>query len=255
MQAKSETLQFPVARQPDSTRQGTVRVAVYDHSEGSANGPKNLARILHEENGFNMQRITPEQIRAGDLSEFDVLVMPGGSGSKQSRMLQEEGRKAVRKFVDSGGGYVGICAGSYLASSHYAWSLDLINANVWDRAHWARGTGTVQLELTATGRLALQSDSDTKSVYYGQGPLLVPGDHPDLPPYEVLADYETEVVAKGAVPGAMKDTHAIIRATFGQGRVVCFSPHPERTGGPVEMIIGGVRWAARPSTPMETGER
>lgn len=247
-EAKIELLEISPANPPQSIRKDNVRVAVYDHSPGTANGPKNLAKILIKDNGFSMQRITPEQIRSGDLSEFDVLVIPGGSGSKQSKMLEEKGREAVRNFVDGGGGYVGICAGSYLASSHYQWSLDLINANVWDRAHWARGTGMVQMELTTTGKRVLKSNSTLESVYYGQGPLLVRGFHPDLPAYEVLAEYETEVVANGAIPGVMKDTHAIVRSTFGQGRVVCFSPHPEKPSGPTEMIIQGVRWAAEPKT-------
>ena len=245
-EAKSEALDYSDLKQSAKVRKGQVRVAVYDHSKGTSTGPKNLATILNAKNGFQMQRITPIQIRSGELSKFDVLVIPGGSGSKQSRMLEEKGRQKVRKFVDGGGGYVGICAGSYLASSRYTWSLDLINASVWDRAHWARGTGMVTLELTSQGKAALNLKSFRSSVYYGQGPLLVPGDHPNLPKYEVLAEYETEIVSKGAVSGAMKDTHAIIRSTFGQGRVICFSPHPERPGGPAEMIVNGVRWAANP---------
>ena len=248
LDTKERSLKFSPSEQPDSIRKGPLRIAVYDHSDGEATGPKNLAKILTPENGFEIQTITPEEIQSGGLVDFDVLVMPGGSGSKQSGMLKEEGRTEVRKFVEQGGGYVGICAGSYLASSHYSWSLDLINAKVWDRAHWARGTGMVQLELTPRGNHALDLEANTQSVYYGQGPLMVPGDDPDLPAYEVLAEYKTEIVANGAIKGVMKDTHAIVRSAFGEGRVVCFSPHPERPGGPNQMILQGVRWAASPKT-------
>lgn len=106
----------------------------------------------------------------------------------------------------------------------------------------------VQLELTPRGNNALDLEANTQSVYYGQGPLMVPGDDPDLPAYEVLAEYKTEIVANGALKGVMKDTHAIVRSAFGEGRVVCFSPHPERPGGPNQMILQGVRWAASPKT-------
>ncbi|MEZ6105163.1 MAG: BPL-N domain-containing protein [Pirellulaceae bacterium] len=82
------------------------------------------------------------------------------------------------------------------------------------------------------------------AVYYGQGPLLVPGDVPDLPRYEVLASYAGEVVKNGALPTAMPGTHAIIRSTYGQGRVICFSPHPETSSGPNHLMASGVRWAA-----------
>ena len=54
-------------------------------------------------------------VSAGVLDRFDVLIQPGGSGSAQAKALEEEGRDKIRKFVDGGGGYLGICAGSYLA--------------------------------------------------------------------------------------------------------------------------------------------
>lgn len=226
------------------TPPNTIRVAIYDHSDDSATGPKNLMKFLTPNNGFTCQRLRPEDIQAGLLSNFEVLVVPGGSGSKQAEMLEETGREAVRKFVDAGGGYVGICAGSYLASSQYPWSLNLINARVWDRAHWARGTGTVTIGLSPAGLDAFDQDNAVIDVYYGQGPLLVPGQHPDLPQYEVLASYQTEVAQKGAPVGAMIGTHAIVRGEFGKGRVMCFSPHPESSGGPNSLISSGVRWVA-----------
>lgn len=222
----------------------TVKVAIYDHSQGSAAGPKNLLRFLTPEAGFECRKVSPQEIRNGVLDRFDVLIVPGGSGSKQSRMLEETGCDKVREFVKSGGGYVGICAGSYLASSHYDWSLGLINARVWDRSHWARGQGTVSLGLTDSGREILACQSPTVEVRYAQGPLLVPDNQPDLPGYEVLARFDSEVARKGAQEGAMSGTHAVIRSKFGRGRVICFSPHPEVDGGPNSLMSAGVSWAS-----------
>ena len=219
-----------------------VRVAVYDDNEQVSKGPKNLLRILAPESGFHAERITSDQIRAGGLEGFDVVIMPGGSGSKQAERLQESGRREIREFVRAGGGYVGICAGSYLASSHYDWSLGLINARVWDRAHWDRGGGEVCIRMTDPGLQLLGRGGDVE-VQYNQGPLLVPDDESDLPGYEVLATFATEVAEKGAQPGSMTGTHAIVRSMYGSGRVICYSPHPEVTGGPNEIIASGVRWA------------
>lgn len=221
----------------------TVRVAIYDHSGGSANGPKNLMRILIPDSGFAANVVTPQEIRDGALKDYDVLIMPGGSGSKQSAMLEQKGRDNVKKYVESGGGYVGICAGSYLASSHYPWSLGIINAKVWDRSHWARGTGSVELELSSSGSDVLKSERKVLDCYYGQGPLLVPDNQPDMPGYEVLATYGSEIAEKGAPIGAMVGTHAIIRSKYGNGRVMCFSPHPEKEGQPNSIMVEGVRWA------------
>lgn len=222
----------------------TIRVAIYDHSDGTAKGPKSLAKFLTPENGFICQRLSPDDIRSGGLDGFQVIIMPGGSGSKQAEMLEASGCETVQAFVDSGGGYIGICAGSYLASSQYSWSLNLINARVWDRAHWARGTGTVTIGLSDTGEDFFDRSSTPVEVFYGQGPLLVPGDNPNLPRYEVLASYESEVASKGAPVGAMVGTHAIVRSQYGAGRVMCFSPHPESSSGPNSLITAGVRWVA-----------
>ena len=219
-----------------------VRVAIYDDNEQVSKGPKNLLRILSPESGFSAERITSDQIRAGGLEGFDVVIMPGGSGSRQAERLQEAGCREIREFVRSGGGYVGICAGSYLASSHYDWSLGLINARVWDRAHWDRGGGEVCIRMTEPGLQLLGRGGDV-DVQYNQGPLLVPDDEADLPGYEVLARFASEVAEKGAQPGAMAGTHAIVRSIYGSGRVICYSPHPEVSGGPNEIIASGVRWA------------
>lgn len=229
---------------PTLLAQSSTWVAVYDHSGGSAKGPRTLSSFLTTDVGIRCEVVTPEEIRDGRLAAFDVLIMPGGSGSQQAAKLGEEGRNKIKDFVRNGGGYVGICAGSYLASSQYEWSLHLLNAKVFDREHWARGTGQVELDVTAAGQDLLQAGGPRIEVYYGQGPLLVPDNCPELPAFEPLASYATEIAKKGAPSGVMIGTTAIARADYGKGRVICFSPHCEVTGGPRQMTISGVLWAA-----------
>ncbi len=221
-----------------------VWVAIYDHSDGSANGPKNLERFLTREAGFRCERLHPDEIRSGRLDAFDVLIVPGGSGSKQAKNLGKQGRENVRNFVAEGKGYVGICAGSYLATSDYDWSLHILNAKVIDRAHWARGTGNVDLQLTEGGRSFWSQDEKLISVYYGQGPLLAPDLKPDLPSFQSLAEYGTEIAKNNAPTGVMVGTTAIARAAYKQGRVICFSPHPESHSATEHLVLKGVRWAS-----------
>ncbi|MFO1063189.1 MAG: BPL-N domain-containing protein [Pirellulales bacterium] len=189
-------------------------------------------------------RTAEAEIQAGRLSAFDLLIVPGGSGSKQASNLGESGREQIRDFVRNGKGYVGICAGSYLASSDYEWSLHLLNAKVFDRAHWARGTGTVELKFSSQGKELLGETADKFQVYYGQGPLLVPDTKPDLPAFEPLAEYASEIAEKGAPKGVMIGTTAIARGDYGQGRVICFSPHPEGNRKTEHIMLAGVRWAS-----------
>ena len=73
-----------------------------------------------------------------------------------------------------GGGFVGICAGAYLASIEYPWSLGLLNAHVVDDEHWARGVGNVQLRISPIGQAALTADKEICTIHFENGPLLDP---------------------------------------------------------------------------------
>lgn len=223
-----------------------IRVAcldVYGTGEQGV-GPKNIRRCLGPSPEFTFQTVSAEQIRAGALSRFDVLICPGGSGSRQSKTLDVEGRRAIVDFLTDGGGYIGICAGAYLASSQYTWSLGILNAQVVDREHWARGTGQVSLKLSADGRRFLGVNQESVTCYYAQGPLLAPATRTDLPAYQALATYDSEIAKNGAPSGVMVGTTAIAAGQFSSGRVVCFSPHPEKTPGLEDFIRRAVRWAA-----------
>jgi len=223
-----------------------IRVAcldVYGTAERGI-GPKNMGRCLAPAPEFTFRTITAAEIRSNGLAQVDVLICPGGSGSKQSHNLDEQGRRAIQTFVRHGGGYVGICAGSYLASSHYAWSLALLNAKVVDTEHWARGMGEVTLKLTPDGGRLLGVTNEIVTCYYAQGPLLTPDNKTNLPPYQTLATFHSEMAKKGAPTGVMLGTTAIAAGVYGKGRVLCFSPHPEKTKGLEDFVRRAARWAA-----------
>ncbi|MCI0333867.1 MAG: BPL-N domain-containing protein [Planctomycetes bacterium] len=231
------------ARGEEAAGRQPIRIAIYADSGAGEKAP-NLSRCLSPASKFVYQLVTAKEIRDGALDRFDVVIHPGGSGQKQANALGVDGRRAVCGFVERGGGYVGICAGAYLASDHFVWSLGLLDARFVDRKHWARGTGEVQLRLSELGRKALGVDRETLAIYYGQGPLLAPDHNDDIPDYELLATYETEIAENGAPAGVMKGTAAIARGIYGRGRVFCFSPHPEKTAGLETLVHAAVRWAA-----------
>lgn len=224
-----------------------IRVAVFQGAGVSASCERLIATLTADQGDkFAVSRLTPEQIRNGRLADFDVLVHPGGSGSKQAESLGKEGRLAVRNYIQAGGGYLGVCAGAYLATNDYTWSLDLIDAKVVDKKHWARGNGAVTIRLSSQGSEFFKHDSSEMSIHYAQGPLLSrkEWDDPSVPDYESLAIYATEIAEKGAPRGVMEGTSAAVRARFGKGRVFCFSPHPELTDGLQHLIPTVVEWLA-----------
>ncbi len=224
-----------------------IRVAVYG-GEGVANCEGLVGVFDGEKEGlaYEVSKIGPQEIRRGSLSEVDVLIHPGGSGGKQGRDLETEGREAVRSFVKGGGGYVGICAGAYLATNDYSWSLGLIDAKVTDRKHWARGRGVVTVELSPDGQRFFGSKEKNLEIYYGQGPLLArrEWDDPLAPDYESLAVYRTGIAKNGAPAGVMPGTSAMVRSRFGRGRVFCFSPHPEKSESLGYLVREAVKWTA-----------
>jgi len=225
----------------------TVYAAIYDGpGTSSTKTPPRFGRILTPQAHVTLRRVCPDDIRDGALDPFDTIIFGGGSGSKQAKGLGEDGCKAVKQFVERGGGYIGVCAGAYLATSNYAWSLALVNADSIDREHWRRGTGQVEIELTPEGRALFgRPDAARLEIRFAQGPILAPGKRDGLPPYTVLAWFRTGVGKNGADPKTMIDTPAIISGTCGQGRVVVISPHPEKTPGLYDFILRAVRWTAR----------
>lgn len=252
MTAADKNCMVPRARPTPAT----VYAAIYDGpGTGTTKTPPRFAQILTPQAHVSLRRVCPDDIRDGALDQFDTIIFGGGSGSGQAKGLAEDGCKAVKQFVERGGGYVGVCAGAYLATSHYTWSLALVNANSIDRKHWRRGTGQVEIELTPEGREFFgRPDAARLEIRFAQGPILGPGERSDLPPYTVLAWFRTGIGKNGADPKTMIDTPAIVSSPCGQGRVVVFSPHPEQTDGLHDLLLRAVRWTAQREPKPQTAE-
>jgi N-formylglutamate amidohydrolase/glutamine amidotransferase-like uncharacterized protein len=213
-----------------SKRTGKIAVGVY-LDKGAGPSANDLLRALGKFDQVSVTKLTAEQIRSGGLAGLDILMHPGGSGGEQGRNLDEPGREKIRGFVREGGGFIGICAGAYLATAQYPWSLNILDAKVIDTKHWKRGVGTVDIQLTPAGREILRTPNQKLPIHYANGPLLAPANRPEIDNYEEMANFKTEMAKNGAPEGVMTGTTAIARGRFGQGRVICFSPHPEMTAG------------------------
>jgi len=237
---------FPLLREA-----GTTRVALYDGA-GASGRVSVVEDKLRGAPHTLVRRVGPPEILAGALAQFHVLVVPGGSGSGEAKAITAAGREALRRFVRNGGGYVGVCAGAYLAASNYSWSLALIDARVIDRAHWKRGKGTVSIELTPEGRRILGGSDGTFAVRYANGPLLAAAERPDIPDFVPLAHFRSEIAENGAPKGVMLGTPAIVAGRWGRGRVVAASPHLESTDGLEPLFRRAVAWAAHGPAPTAT---
>jgi N-formylglutamate amidohydrolase len=225
-----------------------IDVALYTGA-GAAQARSKLLETLRAESNVRVHDLTAEDIRQGKLAGMEIVLHPGGSGGGQGRALGEEGREAVRQFIADGGGYIGICAGAYLATCHYDWSLHILDAQVIDREHWARGTGTVEITLSDSAKEFFTTDQAVAAVRYANGPLLSPAQNDKIDDYEPLAIYKGEIAKNGAPTGVMPGTTAIARGDFEKGRVVCFSCHPESSEGVQFMLHDAIIWITEKNQP------
>lgn len=165
--------------------------------------------------------VTPEEVaQVLTKHRFDAFVVPGGKASEQTGRLGEVGRQAVRSFVSSGGGYVGICAGAFLACALHcpypSWlsqrqSLSILSARTLQpTAPLSGGSIVVRVQLTEAGREMLwdegtsHEDEEVAGVVrlrYAGGPLLA---HPDEE-LEGLRGEEVEEEAKAEGEEAGED--------------------------------------------------
>ena len=234
-----------------------IKVAIYNDDGVGTGDPAKFEACITDTNLYKYTEVSGADIRAGILNNFDMLLVPGGSGSGQSASLQSVGLDSVRSFVYRGGGYYGTCGGAYLASAAYSWSLQILNAKAVDGAHWDRGHGPVVINFTSEGKEFYGIAQDTVTIIYWQGPLMAPGAVDTLPPYVKLSTFVTEIAENGAIPGAMIGSTAFAQSCFGKGRVIIHSPHPEMTTGLDYMVRAAVNWAANKSsftkiaTPLE----
>ncbi len=61
--------------------------------------------------------LNAQRIREGAIEHFKILIVPGGWASQKVSILGKEGEEAIKRFLVSGGSYVGFCGGAGLALS------------------------------------------------------------------------------------------------------------------------------------------
>ena len=211
---------------------------------------------LWMDTGIRARLIEPEDLADGVLKELDVVVFPGGSARRQASGLGYVGAVMLKRFIERGGGYVGICAGAYLGAhpgskpryEHERLGLVNVKLRRTKKGHWDRGGAIVKARVTDAGKKLLPElgGKDFVHMHYHSGPLLEPAKAPDMAPAEVLMRFVTDVSHKKPEnAGEMADTILLVRARYGKGMAVLCSAHPEVTPGFRWMLARMVRWAAQ----------
>ena len=75
--------------------------------------------FLELEKTFFVERISAKElIETGKLEKAHLFVIPGGRDLPYVNLLHGKGTERIRSFVESGGSFLGVCAGAYFASSY-----------------------------------------------------------------------------------------------------------------------------------------
>lgn len=142
-----------------------------------------------------------------NLKGFDLYIQPGGGQDIPAAYdaIGDEGADAIRDFVRSGKGYLGICMGAYLADKDW---IGLINPPLDSEAGRPGAEANDEGDYT----LSVKWGGKEESFYYQDGPYL--SNSAESPGYTPIAYYLNGDVAMAAY-------------TFGKGKVVLTGPHPE----------------------------
>ena len=209
---------------------------------------------------LSFQSIWRDELAQLQPGAVDVLLLHGGWYGIDRQPAQEQHTiqdspthramaEAVRRFVRSGGGLVGVCCGAY----NVVW-LGVIQAEI----SRTMGTGMHALEVVNEKHPILRGviertrghkDRKWKSlpVVRLNGPIFFPRDRSQL-----ILSYDWE-----------QRLGAVLAADYGQGRAVAISPHPECTENergdilnepPLRsagLLRNALYWSARHSVPKE----
>ena len=226
---------------------------------------KTFVDLLESKNSCKCTLVTSDKIRSGALASFEVVLIPGGRASKQFADLGEEGRQALRQFVKDGGGYVGVCAGGYLASY-----LGLVNAKTLGKNAnpgpdtptsvdvRPSGGGIVKMELTDAGRKVLGDLSGPVHTLFSGGPIFYMARQTNLSECVCLAHYRSEISFDNFPPGTMNGYPCHPRRTIWQGASHCFQPASRvfaARGDPRRRIAGRPRRSGNRTKASQEGDR
>ena len=212
-----------------------VKVLIYDGvgtGQGSVNG---LKHGLTESNNMNLtpniyfEYNTSTKINSETLSGYDVLIMPGGTAITYIKNKDIDS-DSIKKFVQEGKGYLGICAGAYAASHHVdgyytGWTItpDVNTKNV-------NYEGTISLKTTFQGSNLI--NSPVHDIHMENGPAMYTNNSGII-----MAEYADNKTG-------YQNYAAIIGQSIGSGRIILSGPHPELNTQNPRLLVYMVLWTA-----------
>lgn len=220
-------------------------VVLSSAAEPGPNTSQGLYIKILKDAGFDARAINADEVREKKLEGIDIFVIGGGSGTAFNKSLGPEGGKVVQDFVRRGGGALASCAGGYsfvIGHNEALKYIELAQARCidYENNRWARGAAEVAIK-PADERFA------PFKMYYANGPLWEISKDQGADKTVALAHFVDDVKREGDAGGVMPGTPAILGGTYGDGRFVLFSAHPEFHSklGNNPAIVDAANWVVR----------
>ena len=211
-----------------------VRIALFVDEGASGNGVLHLASLIAHSPQTELIPFMASDIRAGKLKDVDVLVMPGGGSRKQCNAIGKEHWEKVRNFLRNGGSYVGTCAGMF---NVLECRMKLLP---FDRYLNAGGsTAYVTVEISPEGAKILGLKPGNRVVRYSGGPVAYKLEKSASEGKGIsLGAFKSSVSRSKEQEGKFIGSPAWVYGTYGKGKVIATSFHPEYWESTHDMMLG-----------------
>ena len=216
-----------------------AKVAMYVGNGVGGNGVVECLRLVNESPELELHLVDAKGVQSGALDGMDTLLMPGGSSDREYKALGSNGVARLDAFLRSGGGYLGLCAGCALVMDEKSRARMI----PWKWSGSTPGTLFPAIKINEKGAAALGIKADTMPVRYHGGPLMWPST-------SVFEGVNTEQWATFDAEGSMKGRHkvkmygaaAIVGGTYGKGKIVACTVHPEYCFDTLKIVKGAFKY-------------
>lgn len=225
--------------------------------EANSTGCSEAAAAVAKLAGFDYKYIGPNEVpEKGLLKRAKVWIQPGGRAKTQQETMSLELKKAIVEFVANGGGYVGFCAGGFLAYEQFGWDTK-------NGPYRATGLGLISgkssyynffdseiTEEKPAKIIKTKWGNKEKWVYWELGPYFPPQRTDDSQNLEIVANYAGDRPTTAPIMS--------LKTNYNRGKVYITAVHPEapqdwrkyysiedRDGEDFELAVEMIQWSAK----------
>jgi glutamine amidotransferase-like uncharacterized protein len=229
---------YAVIQQEYAVKTKEVKVLIYNGPETSPNCVGKMEDILNDSNVQNLTKnvkftyTTTNMVNRETLNSYDVLIMPGTNIGYDYVNSENVDGDAIKSFVASGNGYVGICAGAYSGALYTdGWYND-----------WGIAPHVVAEAALSEGNLTVEMTADGEHMLDYRGNLTMP--HINGPTMYTSTNGSTVIFARyNNNTTGYQGSEAIVGDFYGNGRTVLSGVHPELEPQNPQMLIKLILWA------------